>query len=138
MMTRDAIEGVDYEVVPIPGDDDQAYKVRFISGQYYGTECKYGTVRLKEDQEKDCAYLSFSYNILKEIEGTIVNVDDFEAHAAWILRSLLARLSIDASLGIKEADDNLRDSDLSGPFDGRAVLSEGDTPPKRRVLRRKP
>lgn len=60
-MAINLIELKDYELIPAE-EDDQAWAVRILSGDYVETVIRYGTISVKE--ENDQGILSFDFTIV--------------------------------------------------------------------------
>jgi hypothetical protein len=129
-MIAQAHEGTDYELVPDRGDD-QAYRIRLLSGPYAGVSYKYDEIKISDDGDQ--AKISFTYVDLKAAEGVIVNQTDFQQHIGWVLHGIILRLGADASLGILDEEGNeigtSGDDDSAESADQRQILPKGDSAP---------
>ena len=59
-------ENTDYEFVPAPNTDDEAWCVRILTGQFTETVVQYGTIRFNEnDINEDGMEMSFNFDVIE-------------------------------------------------------------------------
>lgn len=94
-------DGVDFEMVPIDHENDQAWAVRFLEGPHPETVIRYGNIAF--DEEKDC--LNFNFMIESTPDDTLT-VDDVtvQQYAADVLESVLITAIEEGSLVSKEPE----------------------------------
>jgi hypothetical protein len=81
-------EGIDYELIPAAVDNEQAWDVRFLRGDFVETVIRYGNVSF--DGTEDC--LKFNFLIISspdpELKTTYVPLQE---HAADVLEDILEK-----------------------------------------------
>lgn len=83
----DMQEGVDYELIPAEEiDNEQAWDVRFLSGDFVETVVRYGKIRF--DGTRDC--LTFNFIIVySPIEELFTDNVELQEHCADVLEGIL-------------------------------------------------
>ena len=82
-------EGIDYELIPVDYvDNEAAWDIRILRGQFSETVLRYGTIRF--DGEQDC--LTFDFRVVTSPDPDLDSNDvDLQTHAGDILMDILER-----------------------------------------------
>jgi hypothetical protein len=81
-------EGLDYELIPVDVDNDQAWDVRILRGQFPETVLRYGKIRF--DGERDC--LTFNFTVIDSPDDELTSGNhDLQDLAGDILEDVLER-----------------------------------------------
>ena len=91
-------ENKDYLLLPDP-EDDQAYAVRILTGEYIGVIFKFNQVQILEDHSKEEATVNFTYDIIKQPMEFVHDNDklNFEQCISKVLHDIMYNASqIDA------------------------------------------
>jgi len=100
---RTLSEGTDYELMA-DAKDDQAYVVKLISGDYAGVLYRYTTVKILEGPET--ATLQYTTEIVDDVGGIILSMDDFYQWTTDVLHDIL--MSLQDANSVKFEDENGR------------------------------
>ena len=99
-------EGIDYELIPAEADNEQAWDLRILTGDFVETVIRYGNVSF--DGAEKC--LKFNFRIMSspdpELSTTFVPLQE---HAADILEDILERSYAQGTLTTAEMDDTYGD-----------------------------
>lgn len=101
-MSLNLVELKDYELIPAE-EDDQAWAVRVLTGDYVESVIRYGTISVKE--ENDQGILSFDFTIVSSPDPDLTLDDkDLQNFAGELLQAII-RDGIDSgSILTKERD----------------------------------
>jgi hypothetical protein len=103
-------ENVDYELVPSENHDDQAWNVRFLSGDYTETVIQYGAIKLiGENQEKDDATeMSFNFDVVSSPDPDLSASDiSLQNHAGDVLLDIIEQAILNGSIETKESNEKI-------------------------------
>lgn len=99
-------EGIDYELVPANADNEQAWDIRILTGDFVETVIRYGNVSF--DGAEKC--LKFNFKIISSPDPDLSTKDvPLQEHAADILEDVLERSYANGSLTTAEMDDTYGD-----------------------------
>lgn len=102
-MSQNLIELKDYELVPA-ADDDQAWAVRILTGNYVETVLRYGTISVQE--ENDEAILSFDFQVVQSPDPDLTANDaDLQEYAGDLLQAIVRDGIESGSILTRENDD---------------------------------
>lgn len=94
-------EGIDYEVIPAAVDNEQAWDIRFLRGDFVETVIRYGAISF--DGKEKC--LRFNFTIISspdpDLDTTYVPLQEF---AADVLEDVLEKSHANGTLTTAEMD----------------------------------
>ncbi|MAI05356.1 MAG: hypothetical protein CMA07_06555 [Euryarchaeota archaeon] len=99
-------EGIDYELVPANADNEQAWDVRILTGDFVESVIRYGNVSF--DGAEKC--LKFNFRIMSSPDPELsTDFVPLQEHAADILEDILERSYAQGTLTTAEMDDTYGD-----------------------------
>ena len=104
MIITSAAEGVDYDLVPCDQvENDQAWDIRILRGEFVETVLRYGNISFNE--ENDC--LNFNYIVVSS-PNTLATTENetLQMFAGDILQSVLENAISNDALLTKERDED--------------------------------
>lgn len=95
-------EGIDYELIPCAdSDNDQAWDVRILTGDYVETVVRFGNIAL--NGEMNC--LNFNFIIISTPDGELTTENvALQEHVGAILEDVLERAMADGNVNLKEIE----------------------------------
>lgn len=101
-MKKDSfVENEDFVLVPTDGED--AWAVRFLTGEFVETVIQYGAVGFNE--VKDALTFNFEIQSSPDSELDVRNVD-LQEHAGKVLESIIIKGIDEGYVELKDKDDN--------------------------------
>lgn len=99
-------ENVDYELVP--SDEDEAWSVRILTGDYTETVIQFGAIRLNgEDFEDDATQMTFNFQVISTPDDSVTEENvGLQSFAGDILLSVLESAIKNDELVTEAVDDN--------------------------------
>lgn len=100
-------ENVDYELVPSDQTDD-AWSVRFLTGDYIETVVQYGAISFnEEDTTEDGVAMSFNFELVSSPD-TSLEVEDIglQEHAGVVLLAIMEAAITNNEFVVKDKNDN--------------------------------
>jgi hypothetical protein len=99
-------EGIDYELIPADADNEQAWDIRVLRGDFVETVLRYGNVSF--DGAEKC--LKFNFFVISSPDPDLQTTDiDLQNTAADILEDVLEKSYHNGTLQTAEMDDTYGD-----------------------------
>lgn len=84
-MMKPLEENVDYELIPADTENESAWDIRILTGDYVETVIRFGNIRLEEDE---CIHYNFDIIYSPDLAVTIAD-EGIQSFAGKILNSVL-------------------------------------------------
>jgi len=99
-MSQKLVELKDYELIPAE-DDDQAWAVRVVTGDYVETVLRFGAIAIKED-----GIMTFNFTVVSSPNPDLTSEDvDLQEYAGDLLQAIIVDGIESGSIITKERDD---------------------------------
>jgi hypothetical protein len=102
-------ENVDYELVPSEKHEDQAWNVRFLTGDYTETVIQFGAIKISgEDmEEEDDALMTFNFDIISSPDSELTAGNNgLQNYAGEVLLDIIEQAIKDGSVQTREFDED--------------------------------
>lgn len=103
-------ENVDYELVPSENHDDQAWNVRFLTGDYTETVIQFGAIKISgEDmEEEDDALMTFNFEVVSSPDSELTAENDgLQNQAGEVLLDIIEQAILNDKVQTRESNEKI-------------------------------
>ena len=103
-------ENVDYELVPSEKHEDQAWNVRFLTGDYTETVIQYGAIKISgEDMvEDDEAKMTFNFDVISSPDSELTAENNgLQNSAGEVLLDIIEQAILDGKIQTRESNEKI-------------------------------
>ena len=103
-------ENVDYELVPSEKHEDQAWNVRFLTGDYTETVIQFGAIKISGEnmEEEDDALMTFNFDVISSPDSELTAENNgLQNSAGEILLDIIEQAILDGKIQTRESNEKI-------------------------------